>query len=179
MINLLPPQAKKELEIEREAKIITILGSLFLIFLIFLGILLFSVKIYILSQIESQKTLIDVESRNINIPEVKELEKNITEANQKISNLNLFYKNQVDLTEILEKISFLLPLNVYLTDFNYQKEKNLIALRGFAQTREDFLEFKKSLETEKGFSNFNSPISNLVKPTDIDFYVSFNLIKEQ
>jgi len=131
-----------------------------------------------LSQIESQKTLIDLESRNINIPQVKELEKNITEANQKISNLNSFYQNQIDLTEVLEKISFLLPLNVYLTDFSYQKEKKLITLEGFAKTREDFLEFKKSLEVEKGFSNLNSPISNLVKPTDIDFYITFNLVKE-
>lgn len=179
MINLLPSQAKKELEIERKTKIITILGSLFLIFLIFLGILLFSVKIYILSQIESQKTLIDLESGYIDIPQIKELEKNIIETNQKISNLDLFYENQVDLTEVLEKISFLLPLNVYLTNFNYQKEKNLITLGGFAEGREDFLEFKKSLEIEKGFGNLYSPISNLVKPTDIDFYITFNLTKEQ
>lgn len=179
MINLLSSQAKKELEIERKIKIITILGSLFLIFLIFSGILLFSVKIFILSQVESQKTLIDLESSYIDIPKIKELEKNIIEANQKFSNLNLFYENHVDLTEALEKISFLLPLNVYLTDFNYQKEKNLITLEGFAERREDFLEFKKSLEIEKGFSNLYSPISNLVKPTDIDFHITFNLTEEQ
>jgi Tfp pilus assembly protein PilN len=179
MINLLPSQAKKELEIERKTRIITILGSLFLIFLIFLGILLFSVKIYILSQIESQKTLVALESSYVDTPQVKELEKNITDANQKISSLILFYENQVDLTEVLEKISFLSPLNVYLADFNYQKEKNLITLEGFAETREDFLEFKKSLEAEKEFSNLYSPISNLVKPTDIDFYITFNLVEGQ
>lgn len=179
MINLLPPQVKKELEIERKRKIIIILGNLLLVFLIFLGVLLFSVKIYILSQIEGLKTLIDLESIYVDIPQTKELEKNITEANQKFSNLNLFYENQIDLTEVLGKISFLLPLNVYLTDFGYQKERNLITLEGFAKKREDFLEFKKSLETEKGFSNFSSPISNLVKPTDINFNITFNLTDEQ
>jgi Tfp pilus assembly protein PilN len=179
MINLLPPQAKKELEIEKKRKIITILGNLFLIFLIFLGALLFSVKIYILSQIEGLKNLTDLENAYVDIPQTEKLEKNITEANQKFSNLNLFYENQIDLTEVLGKISFLLPLNVYLTDFSYQKEKKLITLEGFAQKREDFLEFKKSLEGEEGFNNFSSPISNLVKPTNINFNITFNLTAEQ
>lgn len=179
MINLLPQQEKKELEIERKIKIVTILGTLFLIFLLFLGILLFSVKLYILSQNQSLETLIQIENQTVSSSQIKEIEKNIREANQKFSDITSFYKNQIDLTEALEKISFLIPLNVYLTEINYQKETQKIILGGFAKRREDFLEFKKSLEKEKGFSNLYSPISNLVKPADINFYINFNLAKEQ
>ncbi len=179
MINLLPSQEKKELEIKRTIKVIAILGSLFLIFLIFLGLLLFSIKIYILSQIRDQKTLIEIESRSTESPEIQELEKNIGEANQIISQFNSFYQGQRSISEILEKISGLLPAETYLTDFFYQKEKSQIILQGYAKNRDNLLEFKKSLENQKEVQNLYSPISNLIKSKDIDFYLSFNWSQER
>jgi Tfp pilus assembly protein PilN len=178
VINLLPPQEKNELEMERKIKITTILGSLILIFLIFLGTLFFSVKIYLLSQIQNQKVSLDLENQAISTPEVQELEKNITEANKRIFQLNSFYKGEINISQILEKISSVLPTETYLINFSYQAEKSQVILQGYAKNRENLLEFKKSLENLKEVQNLYSPISNLTKPTDIDFYFSFNLIKE-
>lgn len=175
MINLLSPEEKTELSMERKRKIAAILGSLFLIFLIFLVILLFSVKIYILSQIQSQKTTFDLENKLINSLQVKEFEENITNINNKISQLNDFYKNQVNLSQVLDKISNIAPVGIYLTDFSYQKEKSQITILGQAKTRDNLLEFKKSLESQSEIKNLYSPISNLTKPTNIDFYFTFNI----
>jgi len=175
MINLLPSQEKEELKNEEKFKTTIILGSLSFVFLIFLGLLLFSIKINILSEIQDKKVLIEIESRSSENPQIKEFEKNVAETNQKISQLNSFYKNQTSIPSALEKISNLLPANVYLTSLSYQKENSQVILQGYAQTREGLLEFKKSLESQKEVKNLDSPISNLIKSTNIDFYFSFNL----
>ncbi len=178
MINLLPEEGKKEFIMERKIKIVTILGTLSLVFLVFLGVLLFSVKIYILSQLQSEKTSFNLENLSIDTPEIKALEKNTKELNQKISQLNSFYKEQTSISQVLEEISNILPSETYLTSFSYQKEKSQVNLFGFAKTRENLLDFKKSLENQKNITNIYSPISNLTKPIDIDFFFSFNLAEE-
>jgi len=175
MINLLPQKEKEELEIERKTRITIIVGILFLIFLIFLGLLFFSAKIYILSQIQEQKALINIESRSTETPQVQELEKSIAQTNQIISQLNSFYNEQDNVSEILKKVADLLPSDIYLTDFFYKKDKSQVILQGYAQKRESLLGFKKSLESQKEVKNLYSPISNLTKSTDVDFYFSFNI----
>ena len=72
-----------------------------------------------------------------------------------------------------------MPAETYLTDFFYQKEKSQIILQGYAKNRDNLLEFKKSLENQKEVQNLYSPISNLIKSKDIDFYLSFNWSQER
>jgi len=55
MINLLPPKEKGILVSEERLKITLILGILFLVFLSFLGLILFSFKAFLLNQVSSDK----------------------------------------------------------------------------------------------------------------------------
>ena len=175
MINLLPPQQKEEGIREEIWKLISILGILSLVFISYLSLILFSIKIYISSELESQKIIYDIEEEKFKASEIQDFQKRINSLNQNVSKLDSFYQEQINLTKILEKISITLPPGVYLTNLNWQKEMSQIGVSGFAPTRENLFEMKKNLEKEKDFENVYFPPSNWVKPKDINFYVTFKI----
>ncbi|MBZ9569852.1 PilN domain-containing protein [Patescibacteria group bacterium] len=172
-INLLPLKAKTELFEEEVGKLIIILGVLILIFLFSLTLILFSVKSHISGQVGSQKTLVDLEKKQFEIPETQTIREKIILINQNLLKLNSFYQEQINLTETFKKISEILPPEMYLTVFSYQKETFQISLSGFAPNRETLFEFKKNLEKEFPDSYF--PPQNWIKSTDIDFQVNFKI----
>jgi len=50
-----------------------------------------------------------------------------------------------------------------------------ISINGFASSRDDFLSFQKSIQTEKNFLNVDSPVSNLVNENNINFTIQITL----
>lgn len=64
MINLLPPEEKTILIQEERFKLILILGIVFLSALLSLILILFSVRIYISSQTDSENTIFEQEEKN-------------------------------------------------------------------------------------------------------------------
>ena len=177
MINLLPPEQKEELLLREQKNLILILGILFLSFLISLSLILLSIKISLSGDLEIQK--MTLKDREKEISSNRELEEKIKNSNQVLSNLDSFYQSQFNLTQILEKISRLLPSGTYLTNLNLnplQKEKGIqISLSGFCQNREILLSFKENLEKEGSFSEIYFPPENWIKPNDINFIVTFKL----
>ncbi len=175
MINLLSPQQKEELLEEEKYNLVLILGILFLIFLISSILILFSIKIFISREIEIQRILLSAEEKRFKKSQIQNLEEKINASNQTLSKLNLFYQNQLNLTETLEKISGTLPPGTYLTTLNLNLAQ--ISLSGFSPTREILLEFKENLDKEGTFGEIYFPPSNWVKPIDIDFSVNFKIKK--
>jgi len=175
MINLLPPQYKAELKEEENWKLTLILSLLFLIFLVCLTLILFSIKIFISGQLEVQKTLLLQEEKKFEESQIQNLEEKIATSNQTILKLDSFYQGQISLAGILEKIFETLPSDVYLTtlDFNLGQ----FSLFGYSPTREILLEFKENLEKEELFEEIYFSPSNWVKPSDIDFSVNFKIVK--
>ena len=175
MINLLPPEEKKEL-IERESqKLMIIWGILLSLFFISFIAGLFSMKFYLSGQILFQKTLVEISQKELNRPENQALKKEIRLLNKDIAKISSFYKNTFFLTEFLEKIANSLPQGVVLDSLSYQRENFSLIITGFAKTREELLLFKKNLEGESSFSEVSFPPSNWVKSEDINFFANIKL----
>jgi len=177
MINLLPPEEKKELIWEEKKKLSLILGILILVFLISLILVLSSIKIYISSQVEVQKFILSQEEKKFKESEAKTFQEKLEFLNQELTNLNSFYQNQIDLIEIFEKVSNYIPSGVYLNSFSFTADTSQISLTGFSPTREILLEFKKNLETEKKFKEVYFPPTSWLEPTNINFAVNFKILK--
>jgi len=187
MINLLPPQEKELLREEEKFRLVLILGIVFLLFFVSLVLILFSVKNYIAGQVEYHKVLGELEKKEAKSFDTKNLEKEITDANQNLSKLQVFYKNKLEWSNIIEKIAQFLPEEMYLTNISIiqvvkkkkdkkEKIKELqISLNGFAPTRQLLYQFKKSLESEETFQEVYFPPSNWVNSQDIDFQVTLTL----
>ncbi len=178
MINLLPPQQKEELQQEENWKLVLILGVVILAFLISFVFILFSIKIFLSSQLEVQKIFLNQQKSQD--PQLQKLEEEIINSNKIFSALNSFYQKEINLPEILEKIEKTLPATTTLTSFNFDhfsKEGYVaqISLSGYSPTREVLLEFKKNLENQKSFKEIYFQPEDWVTPTDINFSVNFKI----
>jgi len=179
MINLLPLKEKKEFLMEGTKRMVIVLWFLFLFFLVCLALILLSIKIYLQGQIDSNKNYLANTEKEFLESESEEYRSRITEANSKIEELNSFYEKRVNFSNVLEKVSALLPADIYLTDVSLgqitedKERKIVVALSGFAPVVDDVVEFENNLKGE--FENVDFPLSNWVKEKDIDIYVTFKI----
>jgi len=175
MINLLPPQQKRDLLGEERFKLILILVILLLVFLILLSLILLSIKIYISGQAESQKILANLGEKEL--PQFNTLKEKLNSINQDLSKVDSFYEGQFNLTEFLERISKIIPEGIYLNSFSYQKDTSRITLSGFSPTVEVLVDFKESLEKQKDFKEIRFPPVVWIKLVNIDFDLTFKITK--
>lgn len=172
MINLLPPKEKKELFVRKTRTLILVLGSIFLLSLIGLILILFSINTYLKSEVDYQEALLQSKKKQAIREEIKAIQKEIESYNKNLLEINSFYKEQLSLSKVLNQISEILPSGFYLTSFSYQNNK--VVVSGFAPTRESLFQLREALK-EKGFKEVHFPAFNWTKATDINFNFSFKI----
>ena len=177
MINLLPPEQKGELRQEEKLKLVLILGIIVLAFLISFTLILFSIKTSFSADLEIQKIYFEQREKELESPEIRELEGKIKNYNLTLSKLETFYQGQPDLTSILEEISQTLPQGTYLTSLNFNPQIPQFTLTGFSPNREKLLQFKENLEKTEDLKEIYFPPANWLQVTDINFSINFKISK--
>ena len=177
MINLLPQKAKREIVLEERFKIIFILSITFFAFLTSLFLVLFSVYTSVSTELKIQKINFDDLEKKIKNSQIEEMEKNIEKHNLIIKNLASFYKEDIDLVSILEKISKTLPSGIYLDSLNFNRSSLEFSLTGFSPDRDTLVHFKENLEKESDLGKVFFPSSNWSIPKDIEFNVNLKIVK--
>ncbi len=185
MINLLPPEAKKEILMERKKKMV-LLNWIFVLSLLILSVLaMYAILFYLQDRADSLEAWLEESSLSSEKIANQETLGKIDSFNLSFEKLNAFYRQKVHISEVLEKIAKVLPENIYLKEFsvspnlvdNSQSKKidSLnVYISGFSLTREDLLLLESDM---KSFEKFNFPLTNLVKAADIDFYLTFKISK--
>lgn len=173
--NLLPPQEKKELEIAEISGWIVSFGAWLLVVLIIFALFCLSIYFYLSILLKAQNRLIETEKSRLETQQLSQFEEEIQVANQNIDQIYNLQKNFEFLTPTLEKLAKAAPPGIYLTAFSYKSGTHQIDLSGRADKRDQFLLFQKALEESAWADELNSPISNLVKQTDIDFHLTFKV----
>ncbi|MFH1423360.1 MAG: PilN domain-containing protein [Candidatus Nealsonbacteria bacterium] len=180
MINLLPPKERDILRKEEKLRLAFIWGIFVLFFLATFSLVLFSVNIYLAGEVRGFKILVDCEQQKSATLEAQNIEKEISAVNQNLTTLAAFYEGQSRITELLQKISEIIPEGIYLNSLSLnpnkdKKDRFQISLTGHSGTREALLDFKKSLESKSSFQGVYFPPSSWVKPSDINFSASFEM----
>lgn len=178
MINLLPSQQKEELLEEKRLKLALILGIVILSFFVCLSLFLFAIKISISSKLQIQKITIDQKEKDFKTLQNQKLEEEIKNYNNILSQLESFYKERIDLTDIFEKISAVLPLETYLESLSFNSLNGQISLTGFSPNREKLLEFQENLNKTGYFKDINIPASSWVDPAKASIIFKLNDNKE-
>ena len=168
-LNLLSPLNKKRTEEKLlYISIKNLLGTL-LIFAVFSAIILLSAKVILANNFQTiieQTTLIVKEYGGVN--------QKIKEINQKINTVGKTQEKFTAWSDILSKISNLIPENTTVTVLTLSRPDGRIILKGTAKTRDDLLGLKSNLENSELFSLVKIPFSNLLTRENIDF--EFELI---
>lgn len=172
-LNLLSPENKKITE-ERllYISIKNLLGIL-LIFAIFSAITLLTAKLVLANNFQTiieQTTLIVKEYGGVN--------QKIKEINQKIKTINDTQEKFVAWSQILSKISNLIPQNTTTSVIILSRSNEDMILKGTAKTRNDLLLLKSNLENSGIFSSVKIPFSNLLIRENIDFEFELKLNKK-
>jgi len=190
MINLLPPIEKKNLLIEKKKRIAIILCFLISFFVICLILVLFTVKIYVKSQVKVQESLFLSARDKEKQEKINNYRNKIGLINSRIIEMESYYEDRVFLINLIEKISTTFPEELYLKEISLisnveeaSKTKRggrfiLVSLKGFAPTRESLSSFRDNLEKlgeSESFVDISFPPANWLKKFNIDFSISFRV----
>ena len=174
VLNLIPPEQEAKLKNKKAYSAIKDLLLLFLLFSIVVSIMLVGSKYYL------QDKLTDLINRNsISIQTNDSINKKILAINKKIDQVYSIQKGYKKWSFLLHEIKRLTPTSVTINGVNISSQEVSVELVGTAQTRNDLLNLKKSLDQSGLFSNINLPINNLIERENnyFDIRADINLDK--
>jgi len=172
-LNLLPVREVKKLEIKRLFELLGSFAIWILFFLIILSLFLSSIIFYLSIIIKSQNELIEIRKNDERTKYLTEIEDKTKELNKSLARIDLKQKEMILWTPIFEELSNITPIGVNLTNLSHQSTLNKVSLKGFADTRENFLYFQDKLGESSCFSEIEAPLSNLIKQNNVEFTFNF------
>ncbi len=192
MINLLPEQLKKDLRKLESRKKIFIILSFLAVALIFLSLLFSGLEKYVGAKVKTMRDGLAVLQEKLNVPEFNEFQKEVREINQDLLKIQSYFKEQIFIAPIFEKLARIVPQTIYFSSFSFQKKTKEIEkdgikktilvfnvyISGWAENRDDLYLFKQKLEQELMFENINFLPNAWLKPKDIDFSFTLNYAPE-
>jgi len=173
-LNLLPPQEKQSIAAQIKQRWIVFYGSAVIGLLCFFAILLSAIWAYIdiqLNVVQNNLASIQNDIRGQDLKNQQTAVKNLNSYLQKIQSIQ---KNQKSYSTLLNYLAQMVPDGIRIDSLSLENDGNA-TLNGFAQRREQIIAFQESLEKSNIFGNVESPVANLVKPTDINFSFKFKI----
>lgn len=180
-LNLIAPEKKEEIAKKNQVTttiriefFLTIVGAVFLTMLLIFNYIL---KLNFDSVMAAEK-----KSENSGkYDEIKELDKNFSQANKNISDIIAIEKSQLYWSKLFLKINEYIFPGIKISSVStvdYQ-----ISLQGVSDTRDNLILFKDKLASEKCFTGVNLPLADLVGKSDIvfeiDLIIDKNCLKNQ
>lgn len=175
MINLLPPKVKYDFFKEEILRDIFTLSIVVLLSLVCFGLILFVIKINLETKLLMERNILIQKKEELESCQEKGIRNEITFSNQALKIIDSFYHDRLYLVDLFDKIFQILPREIVLANFSYQKESGEISLSGLCPDRATLLIVKDRLEEEEIFYDIYFPVSNWIKPTEINFLISFKI----
>ena len=184
MINLLPPKEKEILRIERNKNLIIVLSYVVIISLICLALVLFSLKLYILEDVNYQKYALQNAEKEYKTSEFLAVKENIIKYNKDLTSVSSFYQNSLYLSDMLKTIlSVQRPSGLYFTNIDMKRGKEAkkisVIISGKSDSRDNLLDFKKNIESNGKIKNVNFPLNSWIKPSNITFSLTLEIFKDE
>ena len=176
MINLIPKEEEKRIIKDFYFRLATAFLFLFAFFMLIASLALFPSYFSALNKEKLANTQLEAQ-KNEAIPQldqdatalIKDLDSKLTVIENSMKTRFLISEKVIDQV-ILEKIP-----DIKITKISFNNDVVLgrkISVYGIAKNREQLLLFKQALEKNKAFSKVDLPVSNFIKETDIQFYLS-------
>jgi len=173
-LNLLPPQEKKELKLERLYRWLIFYGSatifIVLLFIVFLAL----IWSFILIQLKSYTVNLENTKTSFQGQSIENQQKLISDFNLQLDRINQIQNTHKYYSPTLVHLATLIPSGIRI-DALVIDEQGRCTLTGYAQKRSQLLLLKEALEKSSSFEKIDTPISNLTKQIDINFSFKFDI----
>lgn len=174
MLNLLPPQQKKELRLDLLNQAILSFSIAVILAIIILATLLLVARVFLNTNLKGVEQELELWQAKAEIKELESLEEKIGELNRGLVFLDKVQREQFKPSLILGNLAKDVVPGIRFDNLSIKKTGE-VDIKGHALTRDILLVFKNNLEKAAYVSNFDFPLSNLTRAENIDFYLSFKL----
>lgn len=103
----------------------------------------------------------------------EELTEEISRINSVSSKVDKIVSSSSSPTKIIDTVNNLKPSGVRISEYSLEIDAGKISLKGSAASRQDLVNFRKSLEDHPNFSKVQVPVSSLEKEIDLEFDLRF------
>lgn len=172
MINLIPPNAQKQVRNEYWVRVVSVwlllLGTSFIIVVILFA------PVYVLIQSQLDSYWDEYTRANGETQSFKDAESEIKKANE-LATLLSKSKNIVTFSGTIESLEKLTKDEVIIESYSLTRKGDVIdsiIVVGQADSRLALTQFKDSIENEPMFESVTLPLSNLAKDKDIPFSIT-------
>src|SRR3989344_6752845 len=169
-INLLPGEEKKTVRLEERRRLMLFFASLFSSIAAVGIILLLPSYISMVFEREGLQDLARLEEEASSKLGVRETVVKTTNIKAVVSSIKTYGGEVPKASNIFSEFMGKPRSGVTISAFT-SKKGGAFSLRGAASTRKDLLELEKSLRESGWFEDFASPISNIIRETDINFFI--------
>lgn len=163
-INLLPPAKKKDLQNSMVLAYAQTMIFVFFLTTILVSGTLFSLRIVLQQEHDYLTDQITIAKSS----ESTDVMTNIREINTYLLATDALQKRYIPWAKVISNIGPLVPPNARLNRFRTDAA-NHIFLSGIAATREENLMLQKALQQQPYLSDVQSPLSNILKRTNVEF----------
>lgn len=172
--NLLLPQEKKAVWLEETRRLVVFFACLAVVGLIAASSLLLPSYFPVVIQRQGLEKSLLLEEQAAEHFQVKKTLMALREVLAEINILKTQAAAPANASEILEQ--FLTPAGggITIVFFGIKSDGETV-LNGLAATRRDLLQFEKTLRDSNKFENITSPLSNIIRETNINFSIQGKL----
>jgi len=169
-INLISPEQKKNLEQQKVYAAICLSVSVIFIFTaIFSGLLLGS-KYYLELRLGG---ILAQNAQGIN--QAQNLALNVKKINNKIEAVSDIQKGYYRWSPVLAKLAQLTPAEISFAELDLYKQDEIIEIKGLAKTRNDLINYQKTLENSGWFKKIDLPLESLISKENNNFDIKATL----
>jgi Tfp pilus assembly protein PilN len=171
--NLLSLEDQQNIRLEKATALLFNFFLWVVLSLLMLLVFMIAGRFYLISELSSVETRIELQKQTVSQSENQQLKNTLNEFNTHLANLVNLEKHQGQWSEVLIEFARLVPKDVAVDSFTGERQTGRIRITGFAKTRESVLRLRQNLLDSGNFTDVNFPLSNLVKPTDLNFNYTF------
>lgn len=172
MQNLLPKQAKKDIQIEYYLRLLTVCMLTFSVAVIIGLAALLPVYMDLRGELKFSEN--EQLARQQDKQDGTELQREIVEGEYIVTFLESEIKKE-KCTELLSEALKERPEGIAITGFSYNRTEKAMKIEGVAATRDLVVPYARALEENVRFENVPVPISNLAKNTNLNFRLTLGI----
>lgn len=172
MVNLIPPDAQKQVNREYWIRVCSV--WLFLLGSAGVMVVLLYIPSYLLLQTQLKVKQSAHAEVNNQAEQFKQAEEAFTHSNE-VAQLLLSSKEEVAFSFVMDEIQKIAPEGIVVTNFSFTRKDTkleIVTISGQADARASLSRFREALELHPLFKVASLPLSNLAKDRDIAFTIS-------
>lgn len=160
------------------ARFVVLFGVFATAILLIFGVLLVPSILFLYYKKSDLSRALEVEKESQQIVNVQSTISDVAALNKSADALKSFENSRISFGDLFDSIAEVSPQGVVFTLFEFDAQRNSVAVKGTSQRREQFLALKEGLEKNPLIASVASPISNIIKESNIQFAITITLKKK-